>query len=288
MSAVRAVPPDSGPQSDFEGSAASGLAPSVVGEDCAPFMARHLPEPESLSQAAEQRLRHPSRRGVFQTIDAARAGLALLSVADLQGQARVYWLVELPTLIIRETRFLAFGSLASHPVADCFCEQVRDRPVTEACALSPDAVEVALRDDPATPAFGGSGLEPLSFLAELQAAALAEIPNLVVPPRPIETKRYERKREADWNAQDRAWLPLSLLKKVGRVQQVARGLWNERLGLADEDWSIEGLHDDFRVVLVFHKTAMSPEDRSTALAMLEQRLRQSVHPHLEVGEEAAG
>jgi NifU-like protein involved in Fe-S cluster formation len=81
-----------------------------------------------LSQLATARLRTPRCRGAFAPIDAARRQLGLLAVSDDQGQARIFWLVDLATQVIEDARFLAFGSLASHPVADAFTELARAAP----------------------------------------------------------------------------------------------------------------------------------------------------------------
>ena len=58
--------------------------------------------------------------------------------ADHQGQARLSWLVDLSTQVIEDARFLAFGSLASHPLMDAFTELARGRTITDACALLPE------------------------------------------------------------------------------------------------------------------------------------------------------
>jgi hypothetical protein len=81
-----------------------------------------LPTGAALSRVAEERLRHPRTRGVFAPIEAARRQLGLLAVADDQGQARIGWLIDLDTKTVADARFLAFGDLASHPIADAFTE----------------------------------------------------------------------------------------------------------------------------------------------------------------------
>jgi NifU-like protein involved in Fe-S cluster formation len=236
-----------------------------------------MPATAVLSRAAEARLRQPLRRGAFRPRDAARRRLGLLSVADGDGQARIYWLVDLASQRIEDARFLAFGDLASHPIADAFCEEVRQRTVTEACALPASAVELALRDDPATPAFGDAGLAPLAFLADLQARALAALPAVELLPAPVEKIVYQRKREADWDAADRAWLPLSLLRKVGKADAVIGKALAERAPGASH--RIDGLHDDFRVVVRLDGVAA---DQAPTLGMLLADALHVLHPGLVV------
>ena len=159
-----------------------------------------------MSAKALARLRKPRTRGAFAPIDAARRQLGLLAVSDAMGQARIFWLIDLPTGTIADSRFLAFGDLTSHSIADAFSESVRGRTVADACRLSAEQVEALLRDDPLTPAFGELGLQPLAFLRELQDLVEAELPKVVLLPKPVEKKSYQRKREADQSDADKACL----------------------------------------------------------------------------------
>lgn len=240
-----------------------------------------------LSRAAEARLRAPQRRGSFRLLDAARMRMALLSVADDLGQARIFWLVDLKTHIVEDARFLAFGSLASHPLADLFCERVRGQSVEAAAEIAADELEASLRDEPGTAAFGEAGREPLAFLGQLQAKALAALPQLQVPPEPQTPIRYQRKREVDWDDHDRTWLPLTLMRKILKIQQVGSRALHERLGLGEVAWSIEGLHDDFRLVVRFDKgegAVIPADERPTATLVLQSALRNDIHPALAVEE----
>ncbi|MFW5845059.1 MAG: iron-sulfur cluster assembly scaffold protein, partial [Planctomycetota bacterium] len=195
-----------------------------------------------LSEQARSRLARPPRRGMFEPVDAARRQLGLLSVTDDGGQLRTYWLVDLESKRIEDARFLSFGSLASHPIGDAFTELVRGITVGEACALPPERVEELLRDEADAPAFGAAGMEPLACIGDLQAKAAAELPTLKLLPKPVEVERYERKRQQDWDEHDRAWLPLSLLKKVAKVQKSLDLVLAERLERPDIGYSVEGLH----------------------------------------------
>jgi NifU-like protein involved in Fe-S cluster formation len=237
--------------------------------------------PARFSAAALARLRKPRTRGAFAPIDAARRQLGLLAVSDDLGQARIFWLVDLATATIADSRFLAFGDLASHPVADAFTEAVRGRSVPDACRLGADQVEALLRDDPRTPAFGEQGLQPLAFLRQLQDLAEAELPRLVLLPKPVEKQSYQRRREADQSDADKAWFKLSLLKKIARVDAIASRVLRERLH-GEATLSIEGLHDDFRIVVKL--TGLAPEQVPTALQLIRDALDSEVHPDLVVEE----
>ncbi len=238
----------------------------------------------TLSAKAQARLRKPRTRGAFAPIDAARRQLGLLAVSDRQGQARLFWLIDLPTGTIADSRFLAFGDLTSHPIAEVFTESVRGRTIADACRLSAEQVEALLRDDPLTPAFGDQGLQPLTFLRELQDLAEAELPNVVLLPKPVEKKSYQRKREADQSDADKAWFKLSLLKKIAKVDSVAARVLRDRLH-GDAKLSIEGLHDDFRIVVKL--AGLAPEQIPTALQLIQDALKTEVHPDLLVEEFAA-
>lgn len=231
-----------------------------------------------LSLAALERLKKPRTRGTFQAIDAARRQLGLLSVADGQGQARIYWLVDLATQIIVEARFLAFGTLASHPVADAFTACVRELRVEDACCLELAQVEMVLRDQSTQPAFGALGLEPLDFLRDLQARALAELPQVKLLEKPEEKQVYQRKRKQDWTPEDERWFGLGLLRKIARIDAVAGGVLRQRL--AQASFTIEGLHDDFRVVMVF--AGMAAEQMPTATQFIQDALHDQIHHHLAV------
>ncbi len=233
-----------------------------------------VPTLRDLSQAAQARVRKPRTRGRFAPIDAARRQLGLLETADPRGQAHISWLVDLPTGRIEDSRFLAFGTLASHAVADAFTETVRGRTVAEAALVTEEQIEALLRDDPVSPAFAGFGLEPLGFLRDLQERAVALAPALVLFPKPAEVQAYARKRKQDWDARDQAWLPLSLLAKIGRVDATA-GLVLKDLA-PGATLAIEGLHDDFRVVARF--SGVAAETAPTLAQAIQDRLRATLHP----------
>jgi NifU-like protein involved in Fe-S cluster formation len=228
------------------------------------------------SAKVSARVRHPRTRGAFQPVDAARRQLGLLSVADGRGQCRIYWLVDLATTVIEDSRFLAFGSLASHALADVFTESVRGRTVADAARLTVEQIESLLRDDPATTACDPA---EAAFITELQELAVQELPTVALLPKPAEVVSYQRKRELDWSEVDRAWLPLTLLKKVAKVDQVLRTAVAERVG-AGATFSIEGLHDDFRVVVAFGGVA--EEQLPTVAQLLQDVLRGAIHPQLTV------
>jgi NifU-like protein involved in Fe-S cluster formation len=236
-----------------------------------------------MSAKALERLRKPRTRGAFAPIDAARRQLGLLAVSDQQGQVRIAWLVDLATGTIADARFLAFGDLASHPIADVFTESVRGRTVVDACRLTAEQIEALLRDDPLTPAFGERGLAPLAFLRDVQDRAEALLPTVVLLPKPVEKQSYQRKRQADWSDADRGWFQLGLLKKIARVDVVATRVLRERLHSA-AGISIEGLHDDFRVVVRF--TGLTPEQVPTVLQLIQDAVRTEIHPDLSVEEQA--
>ncbi len=238
--------------------------------------------PVMMSAKALARLRKPRTRGAFAPIDAARRQLGLLAVSDAQGQARIFWLIDLPTGTIADSRFLAFGDLMSHPLADAFTESVRGRTVVDACRLTAEQIEALLRDDPLTPAFSDLGLKPLVFLRDLQDRAEALLPTIELLPKPVERQVYKQKRDADWSDADRAWLTLKLLKKIAKVDGISSRVLSERLH-GDAKLSIEGLHDDFRIVVKL--SGLAPEQVPTALQLIQDALRTEVHPDLTVEEQ---
>jgi NifU-like protein involved in Fe-S cluster formation len=240
-----------------------------------------LAAPAMMSAKATARLRRPRTRGAFAPIDAARRQLGLLAVSDNAGQARIFWLVDLPTGTIADSRFLAFGELTSHPITDAFTESVRGRTVADACRLTAEQIEALLRDDPQTPAFGDQGLKPLAFLRDLQDRAEALLPTIVLLPKPVERQVYQRKREADQSDADKAWFRLSFLKKIARVDAIASRVLGERLH-SEAKLSIEGLHDDFRIVVKL--AGLAPEQVPTALQLIQDALRTEIHPDLVVEE----
>ncbi|MBA3700373.1 MAG: iron-sulfur cluster assembly scaffold protein [Planctomycetes bacterium] len=240
--------------------------------------------PVTMSAKAMARLRKPRTRGAFAPIDAAKRQLGLLAVSDGAGQARIFWLIDLPTSTIADARFLAFGDLPSHAIADVFTESVRGRTVADACRLTAEQIEALLRDDPVTPAFAELGLKPLAFLRDLQDRAEATLPTVVLLPKPVERQSYQQKREADWSDVDRVWFQLKLLKKIAKVDSIASRVLRDRLH-GDAKLSIEGLHDDFRIVVKL--TGLAPEQVPTALQLIQDALRTEVHPNLVVEELSA-
>ena len=225
----------------------------------------------ALSQKALARLKKPRTRGAFAALDAARRQLGLLAVSDAQGQARLYWLIDLATNIIEDSRFIAFGRLSSHPLMDAFTELARGRTVADACNLSIVQIDSLLRDDPLTPS---CDLAEAEFILDLQNRALAALPAVRLLPKPQEKVSYQRKRKQDWTAIDEAWLPLSLLKKIGKVDAIISELLPTYAAGATA--TIEGLHDDFRIVVTF--TGLASEQIPTVCQMLTDALHGRLHP----------
>ncbi len=225
----------------------------------------------SLSEKALARLKKPRTRGAFAPLDAARRQLGLLAVSDVQGQARLYWLIDLATNTIEDSRFIAFGRLSSHPLMDAFSELARGRTVADACNLSIAQIDSLLRDDPLTPS---CDLSEAEFIPDLQNRALAALPAVRLLPKPQEKVSYQRKRKQDWTAIDETWLPLSLLKKIGQVDAIMSELLPSYS--TDATAAIDGLHDDFRVVVTF--TGLANEQIPTVCQMLTDALRGRLHP----------
>jgi NifU-like protein involved in Fe-S cluster formation len=240
-----------------------------------------LPRPAGLSQRAVARLRAPHQRGVFTLLDAGHRQHLLWSGADRTGQCRLYWLIQPQDQVIANARFLAFGSLASHPIADVFSEQVIGRTVQQAHDLRAEQIEALLRDDPLTPAFADQGLAPLAFLEELQARAVAEVGALVVPPRPQERAQYVRKPASAWTDEDRAWLPLPYLRKIAAVETLAARVVGERQALtAASRVTVTRLNEDFHIGLALTGV---PEDQVPTLSgFIQDALRSHLHSALTV------
>ena len=251
--------------------------PSVASLNAPPHLA-------DWSDKALQGLRNPPRRGTFRPLDAARQQLALLSVGDQQGQARIYFLVDLPTLVISEARFLAYGALHSHAVTDAWCTLAQGKTVSEACSVGADIIEQHLQETEAPPFGTKLSDKQTSFLQELQVAAESAVPGLKILPKPVEVERYTRKREQEWNDHDKAWLPLSLMKKLMKAQKLGSDILLERTGRSI-DWSVEGLHDDFQVVAKFNN--ISAEEVPLLIGFLSSGLQTGIHPQIEVEEAGA-
>ena len=230
-----------------------------------------------LTRTAEARLRKPRCRGSFRALDAARRQLGLLAVSDGLGEAHASWLVDLGTGRIEDARFLAFGSRWSHPAADAFTELVRGRTVSEACALPLGQVEALLRDDQSAPACDSSADGPLSFITDLQRRAVAVLPTVKLLPKPAEKLTYQRKREQDWTPADRAWLPLSLLKKAKAVDPIIARVLSEKAPQAS--YKLEGIHDDLRVVVVLSGL---PVEANQTLSLFLRDALIALHPQISV------
>jgi len=235
-----------------------------------------------LSLKADERLRHPRTRGTFPLVEAARRKLGLLSVADAGGQARISWLVDLSTNVIEDARFLAFGNLASHPLTDAFTEMVRGRTVADACALTAEQVESLLRDDPLTPAVPAGSAD---FLRDLQERAERALPDVVILPPPPDAPTYVRKRRQDWTPADSVWLPLGLMQKMQRVQEVANRVLAAHFPGVNVVAEITGLHDDFQVALTLK--GLEPEQVPTAERFLADSVRGELHAELVLAAEAS-
>jgi NifU-like protein involved in Fe-S cluster formation len=228
-----------------------------------------------LTRTAEDRLRKPRMRGAFRPIDAARRQLGLLQAADDDGQAAITWLVDLEQQRVEDARFLAFGSRWSHPAADAFTQLARGMTVGEACAIQAATIEAMLRDEPGTPACDAGPDGPLSFIPDLQRRALAVLPLVKLLPKPAEKLVYQRKRKQDWSEADTKWLSLSLLKKIAAADTVVKRVLADKAPAAGH--RIEGLHDDFRVVVILSGT--SDSERQTLGLFLDSALK-AIHPDL--------
>lgn len=233
-----------------------------------------------LSFKAQARLKRPKTRGAFNTHDAARRQLGLLTVADPEGQGRIYWLVDLATGVIEDARFLAFGDLVSHPIFDAFTELARGNTVAAACALTGEQIDSLLRDDPVTPATGS--MEAYAAIRAVQDLAESTLPTVELLPPPTDTPRYQRKRKADWTPEDQAWLPLGLFKKAEIVEGILSEVLRERLPNEGVTWRLDGINDDFHVRIRF--TGLDEAQIPTLCAFVQDALHGRVHPQLVVEE----
>ncbi|TVR14144.1 MAG: hypothetical protein EA401_05115 [Planctomycetota bacterium] len=233
------------------------------------------------SEQAWQRLQLPPQRGSFRPLDAARRQLGLVATADDMGQCRITWLIDVEQQVVEDARFLAFGALSSHPLADAFCQRAKGQSIDAICSLDPLNCEADLRDTPETPAFGEDPTLLVAFIRDLQQRIAALAPTVTVLPKPVEVERYQRKREQEWDDQDRAWLPLSLMKKLMQVQKVGDAILLERSN-RPITWSVEGLHDDFLIKASF--TDVSSDETPTLIAFLQEGLQERIHPQISVEE----
>ncbi|NRA38942.1 MAG: iron-sulfur cluster assembly scaffold protein [Planctomycetes bacterium] len=232
------------------------------------------------SSEARKRLRNPSCRGSFRPLDAARRQLGLLSASDDRGQTRFYCLVNLESKVIEDARFLAFGDLSSHPVADALTELMRNQGLEQALTINAEAVEKLLRGEQEH-SFAGQQ-QAFEFIPSLQKNLAASFPSVKLLPKPVEKEVYARKREADWSDADKIWFPMSLLKKIGALQKCIKNLLLNKLKRDDFTWSIEGLHDDFRIVIKISDIAA--EEKPTLLRFMEEALHENIHSGLSVEE----
>jgi hypothetical protein len=88
-----------------------------------------------------------------------------------------------------------------------------------------------------------------------------------------------RKRRQDWDDADRAWLPLGLMQKMAKVQEVCARVLPERFPGLAVTAEITGLHDDFRIELKL--AGLAAEQAPTAARFLEDALH-ALHPGLRV------
>ncbi len=231
-----------------------------------------------LNETMRQRLEQPLRRGAFRPLDAARQQLGLLTVADTAGQARIYWLVNLDSNIIEDARFIAFGSLLSHPICDAFMELAREHKLEEVCQLSIDDIATVLDCDSA------DIKDEAAFIFEMQTLALAERPNLKLLPKPVEIERYQRKRDQDWDEHDKQWLPLSLLKKIAMVNKVLAPVIADRIGRPSLEWSVEALNDDFQLTISWtdNDNELHEDEKPTLARFCESAVQEHIHPAITV------
>ncbi len=228
-----------------------------------------------LGANAERRLRAPRHRGAIQPVEAARRQLALLTVADAQGQGRIYWLIELPGRVIREARYLAFGSRASHALLDCLCDLATGAVVEDACRLQAAQVESLLREDPATPAVPD---DDCAFIDGLLVAAAEAAGHLEILPKPVEAPVFSRKREAEWDERDRAWFGITYLRRIGKVDVLIGRALRERFPEQPPSYRVKNLNDDFRVEVGI--MGLENDQLPTMAQALTDALSSELHPQL--------
>ena len=242
----------------------------------------HTQKIAAFAPAVQERTKKPARRGAFRPIDAARRQLGLLTAGDSTGQARAYWLIDMDSQTVADARFLAFGELSSHAIADAYTDLVREKPVEEALQVGASAVQAALGAQP----FGTFDSDDLyGFIAPLTENLRAELPHVKLLPKPEEKPRYVRKREQDWTDEDKAWIPLSLLKKIGKAQKVLSVAVKKHFGTSDVSVSVEGLHDDFRIVVKID--GLQDDQKPMVVQFMSEAAHQELHGSCQVVAEEA-
>jgi NifU-like protein len=114
---------------------------------------------DQYSAKVAERMNNPKNQGEI-TEEEAKAQGGKLVVADFGAEScgdavRLFWVVEESTNIIKEAKFKSFGCGTAIASSDMMVELCLGKTVDEAVKITNIDVEMALRDDPETPAVPG-------------------------------------------------------------------------------------------------------------------------------------
>ncbi|MFQ5481596.1 MAG: NifU family protein [Nitrospinaceae bacterium] len=239
---------------------------------------------EKFSQKFEAAATGPKARGAFYQEEAAEKGLALVEAKH--RDMKLYWLVDPQEDRVYSAKFFAYGGKVSIGICETLSQMVKGLTLEEACSLTGEDVERALRDEPDVPAVPESKRALFDNVEVLLKTILENYPSakgLAAASASVKENGDGRSTFKELSLAEKAWLSLSEAEQIQQLDLVLDE--KVRPALMNDGGNIQVLEvvDGEKVIVQYQGACGScGSSLGATLSFIEQALRQDVYPELQV------
>lgn len=236
------------------------------------------------SAKLQQVAKSPLHRGAIFQMEADDKGLALIE-SKVQS-LKIYVLVDPDQDFTLECRFFTYGGPVFTALAEEFCRNAQGKNVDQLIAITPEMIELNLRDTPETPALPLDTPE-LAALRELVYNLVQSYPDkkkLALAARALRENANFRQHTAEGRSEsDKEWFSLGEVEKLRAIEKCLDDKVRQALHMDGGGLDVLDIVNNTRVK-VRYQGACSSCGASTGgtLIFIENQLRENVYYNLTV------
>lgn len=239
---------------------------------------------ETYSQRLQQMAKSPKFRGAIFQMEADDKGLAL--VESKVQSLKIYCLVDPDSDLVMETRFFTYGGPVFTALAEVFCTKGQNLPIHDFTGITPESLELELRDDPAVPAFPLESPEMAAVRALIPelVRGYPDKKNIALAARESRNLSHYRQHTAEGrNEADTEWFGIDEVEKLRRIETCLDEKVRQALHLDGGGLEILELQNGTRLKIRY-SGACNGCGSSTGgtLIFIENQLRENVYYNISV------
>lgn len=239
---------------------------------------------ETYSQRLQQIAKSPKFRGAIFQMEADDKGLAL--VESKVQSLKIYCLVDPESDKVMETRFFTYGGPVFTALAEVFCSRGQGKVIDEFTLVTPESLELELRDDANTPSMPLDSPE-LSAIRTLIPELVRGYPdkkNLALAAREARNASHYRQHTAEGrNEADQEWFSVDEVEKLRRIEACLDDKVRQALHLDGGGLEILELQNGTRLKIRYQGACVGcGASTGGTLIFIENQLRENVYYNLSV------